>query len=71
MPSKKKSQEDERSLHQELKGFGYEVIGMDRAYGMIAIEVFDVTNGRRWFGIDVTVLGALKRLRSKLHLKPR
>jgi len=71
VPSKKKSQEDERSLHQELRGFGYEVMSVDRAYGMIAIEVFDTTNGRHRFGIDVTVLGALKRLRSKLHLEPK
>lgn len=64
-----KKNEEECDIVQELKGFGYQVLSASRAYNLVAVEVVDETCGIHQFGVGVTVLDALKRLRVKLHLK--
>lgn len=57
--------EQENQLSALLRANGYQIVGVSRAYDLVAIEVIDQNFGRRYVGVGCTVLKTLQRLKEK------
>jgi hypothetical protein len=64
-PSPKVDVEQENQLTALLRANGYQIVGMSRAYDLVALEVLDCNFGGRYVGVGATVLKALQRLKEK------